>query len=100
MILLTLLLVTQNAAKAASCPTRAERRWSVDMGKVFTTLLNLNDKYTPRSLCLPVFYPAECTPLKTGQLCTTEIVDRTGYQGERLFLRSQTEFDNFITVCL
>ena len=89
MILLTLLLAIQQAAKAASCPTRAERRWSIDMGKVFTTLFNLENKYTPRSLCLPVFYPAECTPLKTGQLCTTEIVNRTGYQGERLFFRSK-----------
>ena len=84
MILLTLLLALQKMATAATCPTRAERRWSVDMAKVFTTLLNLNDKYTPRSLCLPVFYPAECTPLKTGQLCTTEIVNRAGYQGDRL----------------
>lgn len=77
-LLMVLILKTTDAT---ICPMRAERRWGVEMTGLFTRLTKINGKYTPHSICWPSFNTVDCTRMRTGQMCTTEVTYRTGYIG-------------------
>lgn len=77
------LLILHSLSDAGSCPLPGKRRWLVELGDAFTSLINdpTNAYVVPRSKCLPLIKSPECKVSHKKQTCIGEIKIRNEFEG-------------------